>query len=387
MEIAEAEVKAEAIGSDSHNRHFDRFSLEAAVQERLDRRLARWFAGAVAPSAPETHAGSIPNSKTVTEIAGHALEPSPTVANFVKHSFIPEHVAVKRSAGRAHFYAILKHVLSPEELNQITGRPAVSERSKLVSMPDWPYIGKLPLNEVDTESIQRLVSAALHRGYSIQTATHIRNVVRSIFAHAATTGHHFGVNPASLVTLPAMSRREAHTLNLSQVSYLLHAMGSPERELALFTLLSDLGVAEICGLQWKYVNLSHSSVRAENEVIPPLTIAVRRQRYRGELDTTVGSRKRFVRTPQSLCSLLHELKTRSFYTSQDDFVLVSRKGTPLHPETIAARRLKAVGGAFGMEWLSWSVFRRTGIRLRSELGRSFHDHCEKLVFTLRSVAP
>jgi hypothetical protein len=171
------------------------------------------------------------------------------------------------------------------------------------------------------------------------------------------------------------------------VSYLLHAMGSPERELALFTMLSDLGVAEICGLQWKYVNSSHNSVRWENEVIPPLTIAVRKQKYRGELDATIGSRKRFVRIPQPLCSLLGDWRRRPCYTTPEDFVLVSRRGTSIHPETIAARRLKAVGRAFGMEWLSWSVFHRTGIHLRSELGRAFDDHFEKLLATLRSTAP
>jgi site-specific recombinase XerD len=239
------------------------------------------------------------------------------------------------------------------------------------------------LTQVDADSIQRLISAALRHGYSIQTATHIRNVVRSIFSHAARIGYHAGINPASLVTLPAMRRKESHTLSLSQVGYLLHAMGYPERELALFTMLVEMSVAEICGLQWRYLNLSATSRKLEHEVIPPLMIAVRKQRYRSEITSAVGSRKRFVRATHPLCSLLRELKARNHFTTLDDFVLVSRGGTPIHPENIAARRLKALGKSFGMAWLSWSVFHRTGTKLRRELGRSFEDEIEKLLSTLR----
>jgi site-specific recombinase XerC len=166
------------------------------------------------------------------------------------------------------------------------------------------------------------------------------------------------------------------------VGFLLQSMSCPERDLALLTMLSDLSVAEICGLQWKYLNLANSSYKLEYEVIPPLTIAVRKQSYRGKLSHAIGSRKRFVRATPPLCSLLHQLKRRKQFMGPDDFVLASRTGTPVRPENIAARRLKALGKSFGMTWLSWSVFHRTGIKLRAELGRTFDEDIERLLAAL-----
>ena len=36
-----------------------------------------------------------------------------TMADFVEKLFVPEHVAIKGLAGRTHYRAILKHVLTP----------------------------------------------------------------------------------------------------------------------------------------------------------------------------------------------------------------------------------------------------------------------------------
>ena len=41
-----------------------------------------------------------------------------TVAAFVENLFVPGHVATKEVTGRAHCRAILKHVLTPEEVDR-----------------------------------------------------------------------------------------------------------------------------------------------------------------------------------------------------------------------------------------------------------------------------
>ena len=117
----------------------------------------------------------------------------------------------------------------------------------------------LRLGEINSEKIQDLVEAALSAGYSTQTATHIRNVVRTIFWHAIRLGYFAGPNPATHVMLPTMSRKEAHALTLDQLKQVMHWMRYPEKEIALFALLTEMNVAEICGLQWKYVNLSNDA--------------------------------------------------------------------------------------------------------------------------------
>jgi site-specific recombinase XerD len=176
------------------------------------------------------------------------------LAEFVQRRFVPEYVAKRRSAGRTHFRAILKHVLPPGLVTRAFAAGGDRTDVKLKETPGWPYMDSLRLCDITAERIQHLVSVALRCGYSVQTVTHIRNVIRAIFSHATTTGCYTGTNPVVFVTLPVMARKEAHKLTLIQLKQVMQAMRYPEKDIALFALLTELNVAEICGLQWKYVN-------------------------------------------------------------------------------------------------------------------------------------
>jgi integrase len=302
-----------------------------------------------------------------------------TTVEFVEHKFIPEFVANKRTAGRDHFKAILKHVLPPEHVVRLFPSQPSKVKAKLESVPGWPYIDALPLSQVNSTVIQRLTSAALDRGYSIQTAVHLRNVVRSIFSHAIRTGCYLQPNPAASVALPRIERKSDHRLTLAQLLAVLGTMIYPERELVLLTVLTDMTIVEICGLQWKFVNLFNSSRIVEQEPIPPKTAAVRKQRYRGELSNVIRSRRRFVPIPRVLAAHLFDLKQRKQFTGPDDFVLVSRNGNPIHPGNMAARRLKAIGASLQIPGLAWSVFYKTRTRLRSELGGRLDEEFDDVV--------
>jgi integrase len=308
-----------------------------------------------------------------------------TIGEFVKLKFIPEFVANKRMAGRNYFKAILKHVIPPEHVARLLPSHPGGVKAKLEFIPGWPYIDALPLVQVDGEVIQRLTSAALEHGYSIQTATHVRNVIRSIFSHAIRTGFYLQPNPAACVTLPRIERKTDHSLALTQLRAVLDTMGYPERELVLMTVLTDMSIVEICGLQWKYVNLFISSRIVEGEVIPPVTAAVRRQSYRGILSNVTRSRKRNVPISRPLATLLNELKTRKQFIGPDDFVLVSRNGNPIHPGNLAARRLKVIGESLQIPGLAWSVFYKTRIKLRAELGAKFHEQLNDVVSFRKSI--
>ena len=309
---------------------------------------------------------------------------SPDVAEFVETRFIPEFVASKRSAGRAHFQAILKHVLPPERVARAFAAEPVKGKNSLSAIPGWPYIDSLALCEINPAAIQGLITAALTSGYSIQTATHIRNVIRAIFSHAIRTGSYIGPNPAARVNLPPMSRRETPTLTFAQLKHLLQVMRYPEREFALFAMLTDMNVAEICGLQWKYLNLSNLPRVIDQEFVPPKVIAVRNQSYRGEVSEVVGKRRRFVRISDSLGAVLRVLRNRRHLTRPQDFVFASRNGTPIHPENIAARRLKSIGKSLDLPWLTWAVFQRSRNAIHAEVGEGFHEQMEKIGLRARN---
>src|SRR5580704_1646885 len=245
--------------SDSWDGSWGTSVVEVQAPVNGDWQLPIWIPGQILDSFPviENHRNLTMRASSRFDEA--AFDESIYLAEFVERRFVSEYVSTKRAAGRAHFQAILKHILTPERVVRAFGVNAGKSSTRLKAIPGWPYMDSLRLSDVNQESIQRLVTAALKAGYSTQTATHIRNVIRTIFSQAIRSGSFYGANPATHVKLPAMSRRETHALTLTQLKQVMQWMRYPEKEIALFALLADMNVAEICGLQWKYVNLSNRS--------------------------------------------------------------------------------------------------------------------------------
>src|ERR1700739_2671191 len=63
-----------------------------------------------------------------------------TVLAFVESVFVPEHVSIKGLSGRTHYRAILKHVLTPEEVQRVFNLDLDHGRTRLKAIPDWPYL-------------------------------------------------------------------------------------------------------------------------------------------------------------------------------------------------------------------------------------------------------
>ena len=293
-----------------------------------------------------------------------ALSPAMTIADFVANVFVPEHVMQKKVAGQTHYRAMLKHVLTPESVNRLF--QAKSETSKLRAVPSWPYMDNVRLCDAGRDHVERLISAAGERGYSGQTATHIRSVVSAIFAVAARKRCFSGENPASRVPLPEISRKERHTLSLDQVNQVLDVMRYPEKEMALMAMLMDMSMAEICSLQWKHVNLSSEWRRTGQGLMPPWSIVLTTEGRHLQLDKRI--RQKTLLIPEPVIVMLLGMRSRERFTGDDDFVLVSRRGTPISAPGIVEGRLKRIGSKLAMPWLSWHVFRRAHTTLAHELG-------------------
>jgi site-specific recombinase XerD len=285
-----------------------------------------------------------------------------TVAEFVETIFVPEHVANKRTSGRQHYQSMLKHILTPEEVDRIFEERAEHSATKLKVVEEWPYLSSRLLRDVSSEDVERLVQAALSRGYSTQTVEHIRSVVRAVFSYAAQKGLMSSKNPASSVKMPAVVHKEIHVLTAEQIRNILRLMRYPEKELTIVALFTDLNMVEICGLQWKHVNVEDRPVLLSDEVLPPRTIAVRTQSCESGLDTlTRNSRSRNVVIRDQLIRLLTKMRERESFTGPEDLVFPSSTGQPLNAKGLASRRLKTIGKRAGVPWLSWHVFQRTHI--------------------------
>src|SRR5215469_8661815 len=141
-----------------------------------------------------------------SEEGTHLADPAMSVADFVERLFIPGYVMSKRTAGRAHFQGILKHILSPERAARAF-RPTGKTRTRLAAVPGWPYLDDLPISEVRPANVEQLIQASVSRGYSSQTATHLRNVIRNILSYAAACGYFTGPNPATFVEAPSIAHK------------------------------------------------------------------------------------------------------------------------------------------------------------------------------------
>jgi integrase len=251
-------------------------------------------------------------------------------------------------------------------------------RAKLTEDPNWPYLSRIALTDVAPEHIQAIVAAAAEKGYSTQTIKHIRNVIRVIFSHAIRNREFFRENPAEHMALPAMKRREAHSLSLKQAEEVLKRMHYPEREMAVLAMLTDLSIAEVCGLKWIHINLTDTLVTREGIRIPPRSIAIRNQLYRGVLSPVQAFRVRECPISLLLLSFLRSLSVAK-PGSWQDFVLTTKSGKPINQINLAARRLKRIGAQLNMPWISWQVFRRTRQIILQQYERRAEDHLSRII--------
>lgn len=288
-------------------------------------------------------------------------------ARFVETVFIPDHVVHKTFAGRAHYCAILKHVLHPDTVDRLFGHDPSNWNARLRVLPGWPYIDDLPLRDVTPVHVTRIILAAFAKGYSVQTVKHIRNVIGTIMSHAINENVLRGSNPVSSVPLPPTVRKRAQRLNESQVRSILALMQYPEREMTLITIATGMSISEICGLQWRHINLTRTEVECDGYAIPAQSILVKQQwNARGLVEIGAG-RTRFICIPDALSDVFVMHRSQQANSDPDVFVLTSESGKPISSATVRNTVLKPIGRRLKMPWLSWQVIQRTHVSLMTEL--------------------
>lgn len=293
---------------------------------------------------------------------------------FVEMIFIPEHVTHKTFAGRSHYCAILKHVLHPEAVDRMFGQHHSGGYGKLRTLQDWPYIDDVPLRDVTPAHVTRIVLAAFAQGYSAQTVKHIRNVIGAIISHAINENFRHGNNPVSSVPLPPVVRKRTQRLDAAQVQSILRLMRYPEREMTLITIATGMSISEICGMQWKHLNLTGAEVERDQCSIPPRSILVAQQwNARGLIELGAG-RTRYVHIPEALGDALSILRSQHADTDPEAFVLTSELGKPISSATARDTVLKPIGRRLNMPWLSWQVIKRTHVSLMKELRTQLSQH-------------
>jgi integrase len=299
-----------------------------------------------------------------------------TVGTFVEEKFAPEHIELMRYAGRNFYQSILKHVITPEEVDRIFRKNPSDPRKKLRALPDWPYLNDVRLCEICSNDISRLTESAVNRGYSVETVRHIRNVIGAIIAHAIREKHFIGENPVSLVKPLRRLCKEEESLTLDQARLALSLMRYPEKEFILIGTLARTSPSETIGLQWRQINMTGNDFAQDRSAIPAMTIAIRQRWYRGELDAVRRNSQRDVPITRPLLSILTELRSKSRFTAPGDFVLTSQLGTPVSHDNMMAQRLRPIAKRLGVSAISSQAFRRVRFELADHVGAQLRIESE-----------
>jgi hypothetical protein len=88
--------------------------------------------------------------------------------------------------------------------------------------------------------------------------------------------------------------------------------------------------------------------------------------------------------PQSLEPILLRLSRNPTFTGPNDFVLTSRRGSPVNQTNILTRRLKPIGMELKIPGLSWHAIRRMHKELIAEYGNQFQD---QMIGVVRTAFP
>ena len=302
-----------------------------------------------------------------------------TVREFVERKFLPEHVAYMKHGGQEHYRSQLPFVLDgvPDKKIARGGKTRFKPGEEPPAICRTRGIGDIRLRDVQREDLQQLVGTMLLRGYSTQSAKHVKTVASAIFTHAQQEGWFSGTNPAKFVKLPEMERATPHALSLQQVVALLQQLPTVPRLMAFLAVMTSMNVAEICGLKWKRLNLTLGPIIMDDELLPPFMAGVREQWYKGAWGSVKAkARRRYVMLPQWAVDELRALQQRKEWVGAEDPVFAGTGGKPLCENAIVQRHLKPAGRKLGMPWLSWHDLRRTFATLADQENISIGERKE-----------
>lgn len=284
-----------------------------------------------------------------------------TVEEFIRQRFEPDWVAQLKAAGCKHYGTV--------------GTPDRKPSGQLAQVA--AAIGGLSMRAVTLEHVQTAVHRRLVSGSSVQTAVHLRNVISAVFRHAKRLSYYFGENPAEGVRLPEMRRRAARCLSAPDAARVLRSLprgvidpARPVFEIVALAAVTSMNVAEILGLRWKRVNLTAASGIVDGEALPPRSLQVRENNYRGAVGSPKAvSRRRTVPLPAAVVRMLDDWRQATPYPGAEDFVFAGGHGHALNETNLRRRVLAPIGKALELPFpLSWHVFRHTHATIAEQIG-------------------
>jgi integrase len=207
-----------------------------------------------------------------------------------------------------------------------------------------PTLGNAKLGNVRPLDIQTLYSGMQGGGLSARVVRYTHAVLNSALKQAVKW-RLMPQNPAAMVDLPRVERKEMQALTPAEASRFL-AAAATDRFKALFNLALITGMrpSEYLGLQWPDISFEAGTVTVQRT----LTWTHRGTYYFGE--TKTNHSRRNIPLPVPLLSLLKEhkrgqaeerLKAGAAYQNQN-LVFCGREGQPIMPHNLIVRHFKPI---------------------------------------------
>lgn len=285
-----------------------------------------------------------------------------TLRQYIDSTFRPSYISKLKRGTQFHYETILRNHILPafgdKRMDMIT-------RDAVQRLVDY----KLAPQLTDTEG------KVIKRQWSVQSVSHCRNVLHKIYEYAFDKKHlSLGINPAHKLTIGTIEPKKPRPLSPQQSAQLLAALPSPLREMAMLALLCAMNKAEFLSLTWGVVNLMGETYYGQ-DVLPPYSLIVKRNYYRGEHNTTkTKSRVRCMALPQELVTALLALKARCKWTEDEDLVFVGpKRGKVLSLRNLEIRIFKPTVAKLGIPGCSWHALRHTWATNTDQLGFASAD--------------
>jgi integrase len=230
-----------------------------------------------------------------------------------------------------------------------------TQRSYLSALNQWigPHWGDCLLGELKPVAVEQWLRSLQ---LAPKSKVHIRSLLHLLY-QCARRWELTDANPIDLVRQSGGRRGIPRVLTAQQIRLLLEQLSQPYRTMVLIAACLGLRVSEIMGLQWGDFDWENFSVM------------VRRSVVHGRVgDTKTEASLRPLPVDHRLRALLQELRSRSFYSKQEDFVFANNTGRPRWQESILYRQLKPAAVRAGIGKIGWHTFRHSYSTMLRSLG-------------------
>ena len=239
----------------------------------------------------------------------------------------------------------------PVRTSRTAARPRVSERTFYdygANLERYvrPILGRKPLNSIQPLDLQRVYVVMQDRGLAAKTIRYAHMVISSALKQAVKW-RMISSNPAAMVELPKVTRKEMHALTSDQATEFIAAARSDRHGLVfIFGLATGMRPEEYLGLQWKDIDLVQ------------VTATVRRalcwNRAKGGgwyfSEPKTSQSRRTVPLPSSIVRQLGDHRLQQIQErlrigpeyQNNDLVFATECGTPLDLDNLRHRHFKPI---------------------------------------------